>query len=230
MNDQLFDYVKQARDKGLDDTVIKNNLVIAGWDADLATAALHTDLSFPAPAAPQTAAPAAIHHSGSATPIAVVSTFTTRGLEYIIMFIALGVAAVSLGLVLHSSVDTLMNVANSGYDGIVSYATSALVVGLPIFLLLFLRLKKAELGNNNLFHDPSRRRAVQLTLIISFLVGIWKIISYVYSLLNAGNQSVNDYGANPSLGGNLIHTLITLAIAGGIFAYYWRDSHKPGQE
>jgi len=221
----LFDYVAKARDKGLSDPVIKSNMVLAGWDADLADAVLTADLSLPAPVAPKT--PSNRLGGGSPNePIAVVSNFTTRGLEYIIMFIALAVTAVSLGLVLHNLVDNLMNVANSSYEGVVSYSTSALVVGLPIFLILFLRLKKAELTDSSLFHDPSRKRAVQLTLIVAFIVGIWKVISYIYTLLNAGNNSVSDYGTNPTLTGNLVHTVITLAIAGGIFAYYWRDSHK----
>jgi len=228
MHTQLFDYVTQARDKGLSDTVIKSNLVLAGWDADLAEAVLTADLSLPAPVAPVTAVSNQLSGAPSNQPIAVVSNFTTRGLEYIIMFIALAVAAVSLGLVLHSLVDTMMGVTNDFYEGVVSFSTAALVVGLPIFRLLFLRLKKAELGDSSLVSDPSRKRAVQLTLIVTFVVGIWKVISYIYSLLNAGTSSVNDYGTNPSFSGNLIHTLITLAIAGGIFAYYWRDSHKEG--
>ena len=226
MHTQLFDYVTKARDKGLSDPVIKSNLVIAGWDADLADAVLTADLSLPAPAAPKAASSDELTGGSRNEPIAVVSNFTTRGLEYIIMFIALAVTSVSLGLVLHNLVDNLMGVSNSSYEGLVSYSTSALVVGLPIFLLLFLRLKKAELGDSNLFHDPSRKRAVQLTLIITFIIGIWKVISYIYSLLNAGNYSVSDYGTNPSLTGNLVHTIITVAIAGGIFAYYWHDSHK----
>lgn len=225
MNDQLFGYIKDARDRGLSDPVIKSNLVVAGWDAHLAEAGLTADLSFPAPAVPIEARLGAIA-SNPTRPVAVVSNFTTRGLEYIIMFIAMAVTAVSLGLVLHSLVDTLFNADGDAYDGIVSYATSALVVALPVFAALFLRLKKAELSDTTLLEDPSRKHAVQLTLIITFIIGIWKVITYVYSLLNAGNGSVDAYGSTQSLGGNLIHTLITLAIAGGIFAYYWRDSHK----
>ena len=226
MHNQMFEYVAKARDKGLSDAAIKSNLVLAGWEATLAEAVLTADLSMPAPAAPQAPVSSRFGNNSGSEPIAVVSNFTTRGLEYIIMFIALAVTAVSLGLVLHNLVDGLMGVANSSYEGVVSYSTSALVVGLPIFLLLFLRLKKAELGNRALVIDPSRKHAVQLTLIITFIIGIWKVISYIYSLLNAGNSSVTEYGTNPTLTGNLVHTLITLIIAGGIFAYYWRDSHK----
>ena len=227
MNDQMFTYVKDARAKGLTDDVISSNLVIAGWDAHLAAACLNADSSFPAPSGPgqPKVAPANPFVRNDA-PIAVVSNFTTRGLEYIIMFIALGVTAISLGLVLHSLVDGLMGSTDSLYEGVVSYATSALVVGLPVFAILFLRLKKAELADSSLYHDPSRKHAVQLTLVITFIIGIGKVISYVYSLLNAGNGSVSAYGTNPNVGGNLVHTLITLGIAGGIFTYYWYDSHR----
>jgi hypothetical protein len=233
MDPQIKTYVDEARKKGLKDPTIEANLVVAGWDPKLASAALNVDESFPAP---KPTTPFVSQHAPSAgplagsqgAPIAVVSNFTTRGLEYIIMFIALGVAATSLGFILHDTIDMLMGNSDSFYGGIVSYATSALVVSLPIFLVLFLRLKKAELGDAALLHDPSRQRAVQLTLIITFIIGIWRIISYVYSLLNAGSNT-NDYSAlsgTTSAVGNFLHMLITLGIAGGIFAYYWFDSHK----
>lgn len=235
MHQPMFDYIAAARAKGLTDPVTKSNLVLAGWDASLAEAALLSDGSFPAPPAPQAQASApapAPVFVGSAgqlrqnEPIAVVSNYTTRGLEYIIMFIALGVTALALGLVLHNLVDMLTGVTEGFYESLVSYATAALIVGMPVFLVLFLRLKRAELRDKSIMNDPSRKRAIQLTLIITFLVGIWKVISYIYSLLNVGTQNYSDYGVNPTIGGNFAHTLITLLIAGGIFAYYWRDSHK----
>lgn len=160
----------------------------------------------------------------------VVQSFSTRGLEYIIMFIAMGVAALALGSLLHSTVNTLLgSTASYGTsDGVVSLATAALIVALPIFGFLFLRLKRAEQTEPELRHDPSRKRAIQLTLVITFLIGLGNIIYFLYNLMSGSiRDNYNLVGSPAASGvlGNFIHLLITLAIAGGIFAYYWYDEH-----
>ena len=152
-------------------------------------------------------------------PIAVVSNWTTRGLEYVIMFIALGVAATSLGWIMHNFVDSALGQSGTLYEAGVSFASAALLVTLPVFLVLFLRLKRAELKDSSIRQDTSRRRMTQLTLLVTFLIGLGHIVSYIYSLLNSA-------AADVSPAGNLIHMIITVAIAGGIFFYYWRDEHR----
>jgi hypothetical protein len=71
---------------------------------------------------------------------------------------------------------------------------------------------------------------VQLALIVSFVWGLFRLMTYVYSLLNggSGNDFLGSDNTNPVA--NLLHTLVTLAIAGTIFVYYWRDEHKKGQQ
>ncbi|HUC20736.1 MAG TPA: hypothetical protein VMR98_04545, partial [Candidatus Polarisedimenticolaceae bacterium] len=72
-----------------------------------------------------------------------------------------------------------------------------------------------------------------LTLLVTFLIGIFKIIGYVFSLLNGGGEGGDLFGGggyNDSLAispiFDVLHAVITLGIAGGIFAYYWHDIHK----
>jgi Domain of unknown function (DUF5671) len=219
----LADYIAAARKKGHADDQIQVDLTGAGWDKRLVAAALKpaADLPVPAPAPGESAE----------APRPVVQTRSTRGLEYIIMFIALAVSGVALGSILHSSVNSLFgsndSILSSG--GVVPFAASALVVGFPILAYLFLRLMKAELADPALRHDPSRKRAIQLTLVVTFLVGLGNVIFFVYSLM-AGNptDNYNSFGSSAanSLLGNFVHLVITLAIAGGIFYYYWRDEHE----
>jgi len=219
----LADYITAARKKGHDDAQIKADLVAAGWEAKQVSAALKNEDDLPVPPPPP--------HGASEAPRPVVQNFSTRGLEYIIMFIALAVSAIALGAILHSSVNSLFgsgqSVLSSG--GSVPFAASALVVGFPVLAYLFLRLKKAEFEDDSLRHDASRKRAVQLTLVVTFLVGLGNVIYFVYSLM-AGTESdpYNSFGspAANSLLGNFVHLVITLAIAGGIFMYYWRDEHQ----
>lgn len=225
MNAALRQYIEAARAKGHKDDRIKRDLVEAGWDAQLVESGLSDsdDLVPPPPPPPGDTA---------GRPQAVVQSFTTRGLEYIIMFIALAVSALSLGSLLHSNVNNLMGGGDTGFSGsTVSFASSALIVALPVLAFLFLRLKKAEISDPQIRHDPSRKRAVQLTLVATFLIGLGNIIFFVYNLMTGGSDQSYRYNA---LGGsaatttigNTVHLLITLAIAGGIFAYYWFDEHR----
>ncbi len=220
MNEQLNTYIKEKRDAGISDQEIKTNLISAGWQSEMVDQAIsgkHNDAPPPPPAA---AAP-------TAAPVAVVQTYTTKGLEYIIMFISLWVTASSIAFLLHNIVNMAFGNADI-YGDTAPIATASLIVALPIFSILFVRLKKAEKENPEIMNDPSRKRAVQLTLVITFIVGIWNIIWYLYSFLNGGSPvdtySSSETSLNPV--GDLIHTLISVSIAGSIFAYYWREEHR----
>ena len=234
MNHQLLEYISFARQHKLKDGDIKANLVAAGWPAvtvDEAMKGGDKALFVPPPPPPPAGNLATTGWTAGSPqqPIAVVSQRTTRGLEYVIMFLALGVTATSLGEVLHSLVDDSFG-NTSSYDGLVSYATSALIVSLPIFVILFLRLKRAELADPSIRRDSSRRHAVQLTLIVAFLWGLFRLVTYIYSLLNGGSTSFLDASGTSLPVANLLHMLITVVIAGGIFSYYWADEHRKGQE
>ncbi len=221
MKQELYDYIKLARSESVADSEIGDLLVAAGWPEAEARSALLAKPFLPAAPSPHTSAPMGSLPSPMkpGQPIAVVSNWTTRGLEYVIMFIALGVAATSLGWILHNFVDSALGQSGTVYEAGVSFASAALLVTLPVFLVLFLRLKKAELKDSTIRQDASRRRMTQLTLLITFLVGLGHIVSYIYSLLNSADAEVRPAG-------NLIHMIITVAIAGGIFFYYWRDEHR----
>lgn len=212
--DQINDYVKAGRAQGLSDETIKLNLTTTGWDENMVVAAMAGKPVLTVPTPPQ-----------SGSPVAVVQQLSTRGLEYNIMFLALGFTAISLGILLHNYVDKFFT-TESFFEGLSSYASAAIVVALPIFAFLFLRLMRAEKAEPELRKDASRRKTVQSVLVISFLWGIFKIISYVYSLMNAGVTDSYSSSVHTSAMGNLLHLVITLGIAGGIFAYYWIDEHR----
>lgn len=230
MNQQLMQYITFARQRKSNDADIRANLISAGWEETQVDAGLSADTSTllmpPPPPEVHTAAtmPSSLQNN---RPIAVIQQRTTKGLEYTIMFLALGITAISLGELLHSLVNS--NFGANASSGLSSYASSALLVALPIFAVLFLRLKKAEIENPTIRTDASRRHAVQLTLITSFIWGIFRLTTYVYSLLNAGGGESYLGSDNSSGAANLLHTIITLIIAGGIFAYYWIDEHRKEQ-
>jgi hypothetical protein len=236
MNTSLERYIITARAKGHTDNQIKGDLLEAGWDEDLVTGGLKEagDLVPPPPPPSSThakpakdtksAAGAKTLETDSADKfVKVVPYRSTAGLEYLILFISLWVAAMSLAAVLHGIVDMTFGKGDSFYEGVNSFATAALIVSLPIFSFLFLRLKKQEMVNPDIRRDVNRKNAVQLTLVVTFLIGLGKTIFYIYQLLNIGNSDVSGVGVFAS---ELLHTIITVGISGLIFVYYWIDDHK----
>lgn len=198
MKAALSHYIDLARRKGRTDDQIIKNLVEAGWDEATARAGLTEDDSLlPPPPPPGQPEPATGHttaHSqagfeaGRPGIVKVVSYRSTAGLEYLITFISLWVAAMSLASVLHSLIDTLIGNSDSLYEGIATFATAALLVSLPILAFMFLRLKKRELKEPAIRTDPSRKAAVQLTLIITFVIALGRTAFWIYQLMNVGNM------------------------------------------
>ncbi len=201
--------------------------------------------SEPPPTLPSPSSTPSLSPSQPQQPIAVVNTYTPRGVEYMIMFFALWTAATSLGTLLHAIVDNMAPKAETSYfsaaDSVLPLSSIALGVGVAIFVLMFLRLKKAELHDPSIRLDSSRRRAVYLTVLVTFLIGLQKIITYIYGLFNGGgsNEGIGGIIFGGYFGGgsatdpgsplylwDLLHLAITLGIAGAIFVYYWRDMHK----
>jgi hypothetical protein len=221
MNQDIVDYIKKARKDGASDDDIRKQLTLFKWPTDTVDAALKANLDLPVPPPPPSLA------TGPVAPVAVVKNMTTRGLEYFIMFIALWITATSFAWLLHNAVNLAFAAGSqSDPDTLTSLATPALLVAVPIFSVLFLRLKKAELTNPQLHLDPSRRHAIQLTLVITFIIAIADVIAYLYSLMS-GSTADSLVGSSSSNGwADAVHMLVTLVVAGGIFVYYWRDIHQ----
>lgn len=148
-------------------------------------------------------------------PVPVVKVYSVRGVEYGMMTIALWFAASSLTWV-------LVNIVNgsSNFDLLV-IPVSILVTSIPIFSILFLRLRRAELSNPGLRLEPSKRRWSQLTQFLAFIVCLVNLTFLVYSLLQ---HFAND-GTN-----NVVKSVgsaaIILVVAGSTLAYYWFDEHR----
>lgn len=233
MKASLSHYIDLARRKGRTDEQIIKNLVEAGWDETTAQAALAEDDGLLPPPPPPNQ-PEHVYQSRSAALTAdkpgvvkVVSYRSTAGLEYLITFISLWVAAMSLASVMHSLIDTLVGNSDSFYEGIATFATSAMLVSLPIFIFMFLRLKKREIWEPVIRTDPSRKAAVQLTLIITFVIALGRTAYWIYQLMNVGNMPLV---GNASYLSETLHALVTVGVSGLIFGYYWVDDHRKIEE
>ena len=147
-------------------------------------------------------------------PQPVVQVLSPRGMEYVFLTICLFIGAFGLGWALIAMVN-----GNFGVP-VLAFPLACMVVAVPVFGWLFLRLKQAELVNPALRADPSKRRTTQLTQIISFITAIFSLVGMITALTA---KLAGDYDANAA---RIIATsLVIFCIAGGILAYYWYDEH-----
>lgn len=233
MNDELHSYIRKAHHSGDDHQTIRDRLIGAGWHPTTVNDALDKHSPKDLGAAPVEAALGEPNFSAAGAtqpqdPIGVVKVFSTRGVEYYFMLIALAVSATALGTLLISIAEEILGDSRSTFDpSVMAFTASALIVSFPIFAFLFLRLKKAELLNPRLRLDQSRRRMVQIALIVSFVVGLFSTIGYLFTLLAAAFGGSDYEVANVGL--MIADLIITLGIVGGIFTYFWLDSHRKGE-
>lgn len=168
-------------------------------------------------------------------PLPVAEVYSTYGMEYIIMFISLAVAAFSFGSLLDSVIDLAFKQSGNFISGLFDpYSEAALIVSFPIFAFLFLRLEAKEGSNPSLLNDSSRRRSMQIALVVSFIAGLVILSTYLGTLLSSTNagDALNSYSYSYSSSGDtpagveFLKAIVNVAIAGSIFGYYWYKLHK----
>jgi hypothetical protein len=225
---KLAKFIDKARTLGKSNEEIRKMLLASGWSDSIVDDAL-SGLIVPSPQDDLITPPQQDKVTDSQErPIAVVHNLSVRGFEYSIMFISLISSAFSLGGILNTFISNHFVTTNtSGYSSgsdFTSFFTTLLVVVFPIFLILFFRLKKAELNNPTIRLDASRRRWLQFTELVAFVLGIGFIVAFVYQLLNYNADG------SPPLIEQALKTLVVLLISGGIFTYYWLDEHRTEQK
>ncbi|MBI5906893.1 hypothetical protein HY857_02455 [Candidatus Saccharibacteria bacterium] len=153
--------------------------------------------------------------SDTSLPVPVVKVLSIHGVEYAMMTIALWTSAAAMAW-------ALLNLINSGtsFDLLIA-PVSALITSLPIFGLLFIRLRSAELSNPSLRVDPSKRRWSQITQLLAFVTCLINLSVFAYIVLRkvSGNSDT-------SVGKTIADLAVVLIIAGGVLAYYWFDEHR----
>jgi hypothetical protein len=154
--------------------------------------------------------------SGSLIPQPVVQVLSPRGVEYVFLTIALFTGAIGL-------ISALLALVNGKADfSVLAFPVAILLVTVPVFTWLFLRLKQAELTDPSLASDASKRRSTQFTQIVAFITCLFTLIGLVSAIF--GKLSSNYNGSMVKV---LLDVLVILLVAGGILAYYWADEHKP---
>lgn len=148
-------------------------------------------------------------------PQPVVKVLSPRGVEYVFMTIALVTGAVGLT----SALLALVN-GNDSFS-VLYFPLALLLVSVPIFSGLFLRLKQAELIDPNARLDASKRRSTQFLQIVSFFICFFTLIGLLATIFAKVSGTYNG-----SLVKVILDVIVILVVAGGILFYYWNDEHK----
>jgi hypothetical protein len=148
-------------------------------------------------------------------PTPVVQVLSPVGVEYAFLTISLFIGAGALMGALLVLVNGVFNFAA------LSFPIAALIITVPVFAFLFLRLKKKELQNPQQKLDPSKRRWTQFTQIVAFIVALLTLVGMAFSILSKIGG-----GGGLSIGKTLLNGLCILVVSGGILAYYWLDEHR----
>ncbi|HVA96501.1 MAG TPA: DUF5671 domain-containing protein [Candidatus Acidoferrales bacterium] len=211
MSSELTSYIEKARGKKQNDGQIASSLLAAGWQKEQITEALAQDSDIPVPP----------------PPVAHVGMWT--GFLYILFFIALYVLATSIAGIFHVWIDkpTLTSLSSStnypnvswydfatyylGYDtaSLVRSYIAAIIVSYPLFVVLAVILKRQILKHPAVRDLRSRKILFYITLIGTFLILLGDIIMTCYDVL-----------ANSMTYITFRHLLVSLLIAGPIFAYF----------
>lgn len=205
VNNELVAYIKKSLSEKKNEDEIRTNLTQTGWDTQTITDsfnALINDASIPPSGIPMPPKPKSYSSAWDA-------------FEHILMFLSLYSMSISIGIILHQAVDKWFEGINQfGYltnynDYVLQGAIAALIVTMPLFIFFHLDVAKRTLKNPSLRNLKVRRVFIYITLFETFMHLVTKLITTIFTFLQ-GNVGVNF----------ILHTIITIAITGTIFAYY----------
>ena len=206
MANELTDFIDKARARQLSNEEIKQKLLASGWNEETVAAALGDDLIAPSPPTSQIT-------NDSPNPLTKrEENVRLKMFEYNMMFVTLWVVAIAMFWIVNAFLFT-------SDAAVIKFPLTALLVCLPILLVLFFRIREHEHQDPELKHVSARLKLIQATQTIAFLFVIIHTIFVLYQVLN-GSQS---------LAHQVISWLGTMLIFGGIFVYFWLDTHKASQ-
>lgn len=192
-------FVREALGRGLSRAEVAAALARAGWSAAEVRAGLEA-WADPPPGAPPVPRPA-------------VAASPRAALLQLVLFVALGIVAVNLGVIGYALIDRFLPdaLAARGYDSGqgVRWAVAGLAVGWPLWAWLTLALARAEAADPGRRRDPVGRWLTAAALFIAAVVVIGDAIAVLAWFLN-GEVTARF----------LAKAALVAALAGSVFAIY----------
>lgn len=199
MNEQLSlqDFISRCRETGVNDLIIRDNLLQVGWRKDIIDKALAGNIPVPIPQEKE---------KGSRS--------MWDAFEHILLFISLYTLVISIGNIFYRLIDIyvpeLLN-SYSYYSGTDSFSSplAAAIVSFPLFLFFFVRIAKRTAQLPAIRNLPVRKQLIYGTLILAFIIALIDIIALIYNVLS-GDLTSNSF----------LKMLVVLTLAGAVAGYY----------
>lgn len=210
MNNELYEFTRQALAKGLGRDEIAAALEQAGWDKVEVKAALAAFADIP-----------------FALPVPRPRPFLSAGeyFMYLLMFAALYDAAWSLGSLAFAFIDRAFQDPAfqiqrwKNFSEVVRWDVASLIVSFPVFLAAF------RWTNKNIVANPARRGSrprkwlTYLTLFIAAMTMAGDLITLIYNML--GGELTARF---------LLKVAVVAVLAGGVFTYFLMDIRRDETE
>jgi hypothetical protein len=203
---QLESFVKESLQSGKSRGEIANALENAGWPGAQIANALDAfaDIDFSIP-----------------VPRPRPSLTAREAFLYLVMFCTLYFAAWNLGSLLFIFINRTFPEGNNGYyvGEMQRWATAAIIIGFPVFLLLARYIGKQIELNPFKRLSPARRWLTYLTLFLASGTLLGDVTTLIYNLLG-GDLTIRF----------VLKILVVALIAGSCFVYYLLDLRKEEKE
>ncbi|MCH7604482.1 hypothetical protein IID24_00570 [Patescibacteria group bacterium] len=210
MQNELYSFVKESLEKGIERSAIQQALLQAGWQEEEVKNALATfaDVQFPVP-----------------VPKPKPYVQAREAFLYLVSFIALYITAFSFAALLFAFVDKFFPDPIAFRDfssrGLTT-AIASIIIAFPLYLFMMRRLTQAEIKDSERRRSKVAKWLTYTTLVIAAAIIIGDLIAIVSSLLS-GEFTVRF----------ILKAFTILAVTGSIFGYYlWnlRRGEKEGEE
>ena len=208
MNNQLYSFVKESLQRGLDRAAIRDAVLQAGWQEEEVRSVLSSfaEIDFPVP-----------------VPRPKPYLQAREACLYLVSFITLYISAVSFGTLIFGFINRAFpDPLDFGRDlssGPLTTAISSIVITFPLYLLLMWRLGKDAATKPERRESRVRKWLTYLTLVVAAGIIIGDLIALLSNLLG-GDLTVRF----------TLKVMTILAITGCIFGYYFWDLRQTEKE
>ena len=208
MNNQLYSFVKESLQKGLDRAAIRDAVLQAGWQEEEVRSVLSSfaEIDFPVP-----------------VPRPKPYLQAREAFLHLVSFITLYISAVSFGTLIFVFINRAfpdpLDFDKGLSSGPLTTAISSIVITFPLYLWLMWRLGKDAATKPELRESRVRKWLTYLTLVVAAGIIIGDLIALLSNLLGG------DLTARFTL-----KALTILAVTGCIFGYYLWELQKTEQE
>jgi len=214
---RLFDYVILQKQKGVSSSTIAEKLKNAGWtDGDIEAALSDNIVPIPEYATLK---------SVSSTTQSLAYNYTLWDtFQHFLMFLTMAIYVTTLDMLTYQLLEKLLPSKESPWYEFYSYSfgqyfgmalMSAVIITFPIFVFLFIRIKKQTVQNPALKSLKSRKVLTYITLAVTFLIVLGNIVNMLFQVLTGNLELIN-----------FLHFLSPILMCSLIFTYFIREARE----